>query len=362
MKTKGVTMKDIALEAGVSQSAVSMILNQKTDSFPVETIEKVLATAAKMNYNFRSVPKATSSDILVLAPQMTSPYFAFMLQSIDRSAIPQGFHVVSACTYHSPEVEENFLQMAVKQNFLGIIFLYPPDNVPAFRNAAPRIPIVTICDRPNWVSGDIIELNNFDAGIMAARHLLDLGHTNIAVMTSSSDRSTTSRATRVAGIIDEVRKAVGEDHLLILTNNNSGWKGVLEKASFHYQAGYSLAQNKRIFQNGITGIICVNDLMAYGAMDALVRMGYRIPEDFSVIGSDNLLYSNMPQISLTSIEHHPDIVAQSALTTLLNRTHMSPSSQPVGAAAQFHVRCQPSLVVRGSTGPVRTVPPQKAQN
>lgn len=357
MRTKGVTMKDIAREAGVSQSAVSMILNQKTSSFPTETIEKVLSTAAKMNYNFRTVPKtSTSTDILVLAPQLTSPYFATMLQSIDCSAIPQGIHVVSACTYHSPEVEETFLQMAVKQDFLGVIFLYPPDNGPAFRNAAPRLPIVTICDRANRVAGDIIELNNFEAGAMAAQHLLSLGHTNIAVMTSSSDRSTTSRATRVAGIITEVQKVVSEDHLLILTNNNSSWKGVLEKASFHYQAGYSLAQNKKIFQNGITGIICVNDLMAYGAMDALCRMGYRIPEDFSVIGSDNLLYSNMPQISLTSIEHHPDIVAQSALTTLLNRTHMSASNQPVASAAQFHVICQPSLVVRNSTGPARLDP------
>lgn len=116
MRTKGVTMQDIAREAGVSQSAVSMILNQKTHSFPTETIEKVLAAAARLNYNFRAVPKAAAgTDILVLAPQMTSPYFSTMLQSIDRSAIPQGIHVVSACTYHSPEVEENFLQMAVKR-------------------------------------------------------------------------------------------------------------------------------------------------------------------------------------------------------------------------------------------------------
>lgn len=357
MRTKGVTMKDIAREAGVSQSAVSMILNQKTHSFPTETIEKVLATAAKMNYNFRAAPRvSTCTDVLVLAPQMTSPYFSTMLQSIDRSAIPQGIHVVSACTYHSPEVEENFLQMAVKREYLGVIFLYPPDNSTAFRNAAPRIPIVTICDRANRVAGDIIELNNFEAGALAAQHLLSLGHTNIAVLTSSSDRATTSRATRVAGIITEVRKVVSEDHLLILSNNNSSWKSVLEKASFHYQAGYSLAQSRKIFQNGITGIICVNDLMAYGTMDALCRMGYRIPEDFSVIGADNLLYSNMAQISLTTIENHPDIVAQSALTTLLNRTHMSVSNQPVASAAQFHVLCQPSLVVRSSTGPARTQP------
>ena len=354
MRKKGVTMTDIAREAGVSQSAVSMILNQKAHSFPAETIERVLAAAAQLNYTFHAKPKpSTSHDILVLAPQMTSPFFSTMLQSIDRSAIPQGLHVTAACTYHSPEVEENFLQMAVNQDILGVIFLYPPDNGPAMRSAASRLPIVTICDRANSVAGDLVELNNFDAGVIAAKHLIELGHTNIAVLTSSSTRSTTSRATRVAGIISEVRKVVSDDHFLVLTNNDT-WKGVLEKASFHYQAGFTLAQNHQIFEKNITGIICVNDLMAYGAMDALSRMGYRIPEDFSIIGSDNILYSNMPQVSLTTIEHHPDIVAESALTTLLNRTHISMANQPKAAAAQFRVLCHPSLIVRNSTGPART--------
>lgn len=354
MQKKAVTMKDIAAAAGVSQSAVSMILNQKTSSFPTETIERVLATASRMGYTFHAGTKsAVGSDILVLAPQMTSPFFSNMLQSIDRSAIPQGIHVVCACTYHSPDVEENFLRMAVKQKFLGIIFLYPPDNEVALRSIAPRIPVVTVCDRTNLVAGDLVELNNFDGGAMAARHLIELGHTNLAVMTSSSDRSTTSRATRVSGIISEVQKSLSQDHCLILTNRDT-WQGALEKSSFHYQAGFTLAQNKKIFEQNITGIICVNDLMAYGAMDALSRMGYRIPEDFSVIGSDNILYSNMPQISLTSVEHRPDLVAESALTTLLNRTHISASKQSNASAAQFRVLCHPTLVVRGSTGPART--------
>ena len=104
------------------------------------------------------------------------------------------------------------------------------------------------------------------------------------------------------------------------------------------------------------GIICVNDMVAYGAMDALIYRGYRIPEDFSVIGLDNLLFSGMPQVSLTSTERHPHIVAQSALTTPLNRTHMSVTNQSASSAARFQVQCQPNLIIRRSTGPVRTRP------
>lgn len=71
-------------------------------------------------------------------------------------------------------------------------------------------------------------------------------------------------------------------------------------------------------------------------------------------GSDNLLFSSMPQVSLTTIEHHPYIVAQSALTTLLNRTHMSVTNQSASSTARFQVQCQPNLIIRRSTGPART--------
>lgn len=237
------------------------------------------------------------------------------------------------------------------------------DGRGAYESANSRIPIATICDKSSRVSGDIVELNNFEAGVLAANHLLSLGHTNIAVLTHTSDKSTAFRATRVAGILSEVRQVVSEDHLLVLTGNNSK-AGILEEKCFHYHVGYSLAQNKKLYQNGITGLICVNDLMTYGVMDALIGRGYRIPEDFSVIGSDNLLFSSMFRVSLTTIEHHPDIVAQSALTTLLNRTHMSSTNQSASSTARFHVQCQPNLIVRGSTGPVRTgaFPPKHTEN
>ena len=243
--------------------------------------------------------------------------------------------------------------MALEHHYLGVIFLYPPDNDAAYANANTRIPIVTICDRSSHVTGDIVELNNFEAGVLAARHLLELGHKNIAVLSSTYVRSTTSRATRVAGVLSEVRKVLSEDHLLILSGN-SGSTDMLQEKSSHYQMGHTLAQNKKIFQRNITGLICVNDLVAYGAMDALISRGYRIPEDFSVIGSDNLLFSSMPQVSLTTIEHHPYIVAQSALTTLLNRTHMSVTNQSASSTARFQVQCQPNLIIRHSTGPART--------
>ena len=80
----------IAAAAGVSQSAVSMILNQKSHSFPAATIEKVLNTAAEMNYQFRrTAPPASSRSVLVISVTPNNPYYTSMIQGIDRDAVQQ---------------------------------------------------------------------------------------------------------------------------------------------------------------------------------------------------------------------------------------------------------------------------------
>lgn len=354
MRKKGTTMQDVARAAGVSQPTVSMILNGKLSNFPASTVESVLAAASALQYNFRGTSVATGDTVLVIATQLTNPFYTAIIQAMDRYAAKRDIRVTAACTYHDPELESDYLTTAIKQHYLGVVFLYPPDNQEVYASHGARIPIVTVCDRRNR-QGDIVELNNFRAGALAAEHLLGLGHTNIAVLTHSSDRSNTPRAERVAGALSKITPALGQDHLLMLTSNSSR-SGYLEETAFHYHVGYSMAQNKRIYENDITGLICVNDLMAYGVMDALIAKGYRIPEDFSVIGSDNLLFSGMSRVSLTSIEHHTDVLAQSALTTLINRTRMLEDNQVASAAARFHVQCQPSLVVRESTGVARSGP------
>lgn len=351
MCAKRVTMSDVAKAANVSQATVSMILNGKSNAFPSSTIEKVFNTATAMNYKCRSAPNPNSTTILVITVQSTNPYYAAMLQSIDRVASQYAITVLTGCTYHDPLMEDALLEMALTQNHLGIIFLYPPDNKEAFAKARIHIPIVVICDKSNSVTGDIVELNNFEAGVLTAKHLLDLGHTHIAVLTHTFDRTTTSQATRVAGILSQVKQALPEDRLLLLEAGSSK-SGYLNENNFHYQVGYSLAQNKKIYQNDITGLVCVNDMLAYGVMDALAEKGYEIPKHFSVVGSDNLLFSGMSQVSLTTIEVHPEIIAQSAFITLLNRVQMNHSRN----TARFQVQCQPNLIIRGSTGPARTTP------
>ena len=191
MRTKGVTMQDVAKAAGVSQSTVSMILNQKSSSFPTTTIEKVLAAATALNYQFRrTAPPPSNSTVLVIAVQTTNPYYSAMIQGIDRAAITQSISIITACSYHNPALESAYLQMALEHHYLGVIFLYPPDNDAAYANANTRIPHRHDLRPVEPMSpGDIVELNNFEAGVLARGTCSSWGTRIIAVLSSTSVRT-----------------------------------------------------------------------------------------------------------------------------------------------------------------------------
>lgn len=110
----------------------------------------------------------------------------------------QGYKVVSCCTYHDTESEKLYMEMAVSNNYPGVILLSPPDNPAAFAEVSAKIPVVTICDRISNLETDIIELNNCLAGRLAAEHLHALGHQRIAVLTSPLKRNT-ARTERLNG-------------------------------------------------------------------------------------------------------------------------------------------------------------------
>jgi LacI family transcriptional regulator len=351
MASKGATMTDIAKIADVSQSTVSLILNGKTSSvFPQETVDKVLAVAKQLNYRIKSSPSrpVKKRSIMVFAVKMANPYYSVMLQSIESEAVLKGYNVLSCNTYHNSDFEANYLNMAIEQKFTGVIFLYPPDNIDAFLSAASQMPVIAICDRASQLETDIVELDNFKAGALAAEHLISLGHKNIALLTHPPEGNT-GRLARIDGINSILKKHELLDKLT-LQMPESDLNKSLEDIYYDYHTGYSLAQDKRLYETGITAFICINDMLAFGMIEALHEKGYRIPEDFSVISFDNLLYSGFSSILLTTIDHHMEVVGRYAIGVLFQKINAaSRSNNATDIFARFKVECPPSLIVRSST-------------
>ena len=118
--------------------------------------------------------------------------------------------------------------------------------------------------------------------------------------------------------------------------------------NYDYDLGYSLAKKTEFLNSNATAIIAINDMLAMGAMDSLIEQGFRIPEDYSIVGFDNLIYSSLSRVSLTTVDSHPDILAQSAIDVLRHRLNLSPTNSLI-KSARFKTECQPRLIVRKST-------------
>ena len=359
MKRVTVTMHDVAHLAGVSQTTVSLILNRNSNaSFSQETINRVYAAAQQLNYKARRPAPAgpRAKTIVVLMANVTNPYYTAMLSSIEDTCYTSGYSVVSCCTYHSADTEKMYLEMAVNNGYPGVILLSPPDCPSAFAEAAARLPVVTICDRTSSLDTDIVELNNHLAGHMAAEHLHSLGHERIAVLASSLERNT-ARTERLNGLREYFSRYLPDSDLVLCIQSNTEADNLAERLN-DYHAGYLLARNEKLFDSGVTAIVCINDMLSYGVIDSLKEQGFSVPEDVSVMGFDNLFYSCLSGISLTTVDQHTELLAKSAVDILLQKLRL-----PQGAAAlsgnvpRYKIECQPQLVARSTTAP----PPERCR-
>lgn len=356
MKSKKTTMTDIAQATGVSQSTVSMILSGKNlSSFPSATVDKVQKACKDLNYvpraRSRSGPGLKSREILVVASKMTNPYYPSMLQSIEREAMRNGLSVVACDTYYMPDLEKQYLKMASERNFLAVIFLYAPANLNALKKYNLLLPVIAICDYGENTPTDLVELNNLRAGRLAAEHLFSLGHRRYTLMTNTVVGSQ-SREARLVGIRQYLESTPEPCQIQFLNRKAVSAEDAMSD-NYDYNTGYQLAQEASIYREGSTAIIAMNDMVALGAMDAVLEKGYRVPEDFSIIGFDNLLYTGLTRISLTTVDNHTELLAKSVMDVLLYRINISNKS-PLISETYFKIECQPRLIVRKSTGPAVT--------
>lgn len=356
MKRVTVTMHDVAHLAGVSQTTVSLILNQNGGaSFSQNTINRVYAAAAQLNYKAKRTapPEPKSKTIMVLMANVNNPYYTAMLSSIEDVCYARGYNVVSCCTYHNMESEKLYMEMAVSQNYPGVILLSPPDNPAAFAEVSARLPVVTICDRISNLETDIVELNNYLAGQIAAEHLCALGHRHIAMLTSSLERNT-ARTERLNGLRDYFNQHLPDNNLVLCIESNTEADNLAERLN-DYHAGYLLARNEKLYNQDITAIICINDTLAYGVIDFLKEQGYCVPEDVSVVGFDNLFYSRLSGVALTTVDQHTELLARSAVDVLFQKIKLPQDVS--GGVPRYKIECQPQLVVRKTTAP----PPPKCR-
>lgn len=351
---KKTTSQDVADKAKVSQSAVSLILNNSEKVFfSSETKERVFEAAAELGYKL-PMRKTTSAHngshlLLVLTPTLTNQYYTELIQSVESYADTFGYRVVVCNTFRKPDLEKYYLETFTKNLADGIIYSFLPSFPRRVEVLSQTIPIVIIGEKQDDLNICSIELSNVKAGSLLAEHLYSLGHKRFAFISTPVNRFTLARRQRLDGILATLASyGLGEDALELIVSDKSTEQDEPSDVPYEYHVGYQLAAELLRSNSKATAIIGVNDMTAIGIEDRLRNEGFRVPEDYSVCGFDNIFAASIATTPLTTIDHHLTLRCKAAVDLLLAK--IDPKREhAITMPVVNKIEYAPKLVVRAST-------------
>lgn len=360
MARKKVTSSDVAEKAGVSQATVSMVLNHKYNvSFSRETVEKVESAARELGYQLPGHKNKKENKkekmIVVFCPTITSPYYVMLLQGIEAVANERGYGVFICNTQRDARLEEKYLRMIRAMAPQGIIYACNPhpDYISQVEEMARSIPLVIISNKEKISTVDAIHQDNTEVGRLMARHLLDLGHRDVAFITPPLTRRQWQRSKRVDGFVREFEKAGLSGHVIIRAADESVDRRN-PKTDSEYSMGYALTRSLLEDGSRFTAIAGQNDMMAIGAVDALQDARLRVPKDVSVIGCDNIFYSGIRRVSLTTIDHFVDLKGRDACDIIIRKIDTGIRfGEGIRPTSVYNIEYNPKIIVRKTTGYAR---------
>ena len=329
------TIATIARDVGVSAATVSKVLNGRSDVAP-DTRARVEASLERHRYRRRGRRQPAGADqIDLIFHEFNSAWAMEIIRGAE--AVAAGARVGVSVTQlggaHSPPPQT--LDDVLARGCIGVVFvLCHPTAGQRRRLARQRVPFVVVdTDSATAASVPTVGSNNWNGGLLAARHLLDLGHRRIAVI--GGPRDLLCSQARLAGFRsahEEAGVAVDAD--------------LVRYGTFYVDAGYEHGLDLLGGPAAPTAVFAGSDLQAMGVLRAARRLGLRVPEDVSVVGYDNVPMATWIGPTLTTINQPLSGMAGTATRMLLD---LAGGAQ----LATSRVDLVTELVIRESTAPVR---------
>ena len=355
------TLQDIAKYVGTSTATVSRVLGGS--SYPVRAAlkEQIRAAAEQLDYlpnqAGRMLKTRRSREIGVIVPTITNPFYARLLLGIELEARRHGYHVLFCDSFRDGTTERAYIRSLIEKQVDGLVISSINED-PRFLEKASRQGLQIVAIDQN-IDSRLIHRVGFDffrAGLMAADYLASLGHRNIVLATTPLSRR--SRREQLEGFRLGLSRHQIEwtDGRVFVSDDEQEQESLI----YEFSAGRTLAEQVLNTSPRPEAIVAVNDLVAMSLMQHLTAAGLKIPADLSVIGFDNLDFSEMVTPALTTIEQPALEMGRTACQVLLSQisdNKMNPSddievNDPVFAArksAAIALTLEPRLVVRNST-------------
>lgn len=331
-------MMDVALAAGVSQTTVSLVLNNALGArLSTATRQRVREAARELGYTLPrrgpAAPHSVGSRVIGFVSDeiSTDPWCALQLDGVRERAWENGL-IVAAGVYHSDEaLERAVLEQTLGQPLVGLIY-----GTILTRRIRPRpqfyqVPTVLLnCSLPDHSVASVVP-GELLGGYVATLHLIRAGHRRIAHIHGQS--WTDPSRDRLSGY----RRALAEHDILFDPD-------LVRPGNWEPPTGYEGTVALMDLPDPPTAIFVASDMMAVGCYDALKERGLRIPEDVSVVGYDDREIAQFMRPPLTTVilPHH-EMGLQAAATLIDGQI------RPEGRQPQIKVEC--TLVERQSVRP-----------
>ena len=304
-KSPQTTIKDIAKLTNVSYSSVSRALNN-SKGVSDETRKEVLRIASDLGYKpnaiARSLVKQQSDTIGFIIPDLKNPFFAEIAQNVFDAAASFGFSAILGVTGWDPEVERYNVEMMMQKRVGGILLKQADPGAGYDFGNMP----VMLLERSKRMQCGYVEVNDEQGGHLAARHMISCGYRKIVIIGGAAQ--STSHKQRVSGFhraFEEAGLPAGDIKIM--------------PGSFFLSSGHELMDACLESGDRPDAVFCANDAIALGAMQSAQEHGLRIPDDLGVMGFDDISYSALPQIMLTTIRQPLNEMGLIATSLLINQ-------------------------------------------
>jgi LacI family transcriptional regulator len=329
-------MKQVAERAGVSISTVSHVINN-TRIVSDEVRARVLGIIDEMRYVPSAVARSLKNDktntIGVLVPNSSNPYFAELIRWIEDAAFELGYSII-LCNAHGGGLKQTaYLRLLTEKRIDGLVLVASgADQEQDLLLRDETVPIIQLERALPGLDADLILACQEEGAWQATRHLIELGHRDIACVSGPADLPRSRE--RVGGFL----RAMGEAGLAVP-------EGAIVHAEFNSAGGHAAFGSLLARPRQPTAVFVTSDLMAIGVLCAASGAGVRVPDELSVVGYDDIGGASYAAPPLTTIAPPKREMARLAIHQLIER--IRGAHPPLRSSALAS-----SLVVRASTAPL----------
>jgi len=349
MNRKRATLKEVAARAGVSTATVSNVFSGRK---PVnaDLRARVERAARELSYQVDRAASQLRSGraqvVGVLVPDLDDTFFTSLISRLEVMARRDGYDVIVASSRDERELEESRLQALLGWRPSGIVAVPCSDQIPTIlAREVGRLPMVLV-DRvsPDTTVADTVTIDNFEAGEIAVRCLLDKGHADIVVAASHLDIAPIRE--RIRGATAAARERGARDPVAV-------------------EVGSNAVRGAELFADWIAGhplpsaVLALTNVTTLAVLTALARRSVEVPEQVSLIAFDDYPWMSARKTPLTAIRQPVDEIASAAWERL--RVRMEGDTSPP-APIILHASLQSRASVRRVGSPVSVSSPQMIAN